>query len=54
MADIAPLLALRYDIAQLPEGLARVIAPPYDVISPEQRADLASRDPRNVVRIRAS
>jgi uncharacterized protein (DUF1015 family) len=51
MADIAPLLALRYDIAQLAEGLARVIAPPYDVITPEQRADLASRDPRNVVRI---
>ena len=31
--------------------LARVVAPPYDVISPEERAALAARDPHNVVRL---
>ena len=31
--------------------LARVVAPPYDVISPAQRTELAARDPRNVVAI---
>jgi len=31
--------------------LARVVAPPYDVISPAQRVSLATRDPRNVVAI---
>ena len=30
---------------------AKVVAPPYDVISPEQRAELAARDPHNVVKL---
>ncbi|MFH0909972.1 MAG: DUF1015 domain-containing protein [Planctomycetota bacterium] len=30
---------------------ARVIAPPYDVIGPEEQAVLYARDPRNVVRL---
>jgi len=51
MADIAPLTPLRYDLARLPGGLASVIAPPYDVISPEERAALAARDPHNVVHL---
>jgi uncharacterized protein (DUF1015 family) len=51
MAEIAPLTPLRYDLARLPNGLAGVVAPPYDVISPEQRAELAARDPHNVVRL---
>src|SRR5579859_5331646 len=51
MAEIAPLTPLRYDLARLPNGLASVVAPPYDVISPEQRAELAARDPHNVVRL---
>jgi uncharacterized protein (DUF1015 family) len=50
MADIAPLTPLRYDLARLPRGLASVVAPPYDVISPSQRAELAAKDARNVVR----
>jgi len=48
MADIAPLRPLRY--AQLAE-LASLVAPPYDVISPEEREELASRSPHNVVRL---
>jgi uncharacterized protein (DUF1015 family) len=51
MADIAPLTPLVYDTSRLPHGLASVVAPPYDVISPEQRAELAARDPHNVVRL---
>jgi uncharacterized protein (DUF1015 family) len=51
MAEIAPLMPLRYDLARLSGGLANVIAPPYDVISPEERAALAARDPHNIVRL---
>ncbi len=51
MAEIAPLTPLRYDLARLPGGLGSVVAPPYDVISPEERAALAAREPHNVVRL---
>jgi uncharacterized protein (DUF1015 family) len=51
MADIAPLTPLRYDLARLAGSLALVAAPPYDVISPEERAQLAARHPHNVVRL---
>jgi uncharacterized protein (DUF1015 family) len=51
MAEIAPLTPLRYDLSKLAGGLASVVAPPYDVISREQRAALAAQDPHNVVRL---
>jgi uncharacterized protein (DUF1015 family) len=52
MAEIAPLTPLRYDLrGTSPVDLSRVIAPPYDVISPEERVALAARDPHNVVRL---
>jgi uncharacterized protein (DUF1015 family) len=51
MARIAPLTPLRYDLGRLNGDLARVVSPPYDVISPEERAVLAARDPHNVVRL---
>jgi uncharacterized protein (DUF1015 family) len=51
MARIAPLTPLRYDLARLGGDLARVVSPPYDVISPEERAVLAARDPHNVVHL---
>src|SRR3954471_2334980 len=51
MADILPLTPLRYDLTRLRAGLADVVAPPYDVISPAERAELAARDPHNVVRL---
>jgi uncharacterized protein (DUF1015 family) len=51
MAEIAPLKPLRYDPSKLANGLAGVVAPPYDVIGAEERAQLAARDPYNVVRL---
>jgi uncharacterized protein (DUF1015 family) len=51
MAEIAPLTPLRYDLSRIKGGLGAVVAPPYDVISPEQRAELAARHPHNVVHL---
>jgi len=48
--EIRAFRALRYN-GDAVSDLARVVAPPYDVISPAQRAILAARDPRNVVAI---
>ena len=48
--DIRPFRALRFD-ADAVGDLAAVISPPYDVISPAQQAELARRNPRNVVRL---
>jgi uncharacterized protein (DUF1015 family) len=50
MADVKPLRALHYDPAVV-GAFDAVVAPPYDVIDPEQRAALAARSPYNVVRI---
>jgi uncharacterized protein (DUF1015 family) len=50
MADVEPLRALHYDLDRT-GGLQNVLAPPYDVIGPEQRAELEARSPYNVVRI---
>jgi len=50
MAEIEPLRALHYDPAKT-GGLQDVLAPPYDVIAPQQRAELEARSPYNVVRI---
>jgi uncharacterized protein (DUF1015 family) len=50
MADVEPLRALHYALERT-GGLQNVIAPPYDVISPEDRAELEARSPYNVVRI---
>ena len=49
MPSFAPFPALRYDLERVP--LEAVMAPPYDVIDPEQRAELAARHPQNAVRI---
>ncbi len=50
MADVEPLRALHYDLDRT-GGLQDVVAPPYDVIGPEQRAELEARSAYNVVRI---
>ena len=50
MADVKPLRALHYDPATV-GSLQAVVAQPYDVIDPEQRATLAARSPFNVVAI---
>ncbi|HTO25338.1 MAG TPA: DUF1015 domain-containing protein [Gaiellaceae bacterium] len=50
MAEIRPFAALRYDEA-VAGPLADLVAPPYDVISPEQRAEYLARSPHNVVHL---
>jgi uncharacterized protein (DUF1015 family) len=47
MADVRPFRALRYAVPDLEQ----VVAPPYDVISDEQRAELQARSPHNVVHL---
>src|SRR3954462_2923819 len=49
MPRFEPFAGLRYNADAV--ELDRVVAPPYDVISPEERHALEQRDPRNVVRI---
>ncbi len=48
MADVRPLRALHYDLDRVGDP-ADVVSPPYDVIDPQQRADLAARSPHHVV-----
>jgi uncharacterized protein (DUF1015 family) len=49
VTDVRPFRALRYDPARV--DLARVIAPPYDVIAAAERHVLYERDPHNAVRL---
>ncbi len=49
MPHFEPFRGVRYDEARV--ELGEVIAPPYDVISPEERATLEARNPHNSVRI---
>jgi uncharacterized protein (DUF1015 family) len=49
VASFQPFPAVRYDPARVEQS--RVVAPPYDVIDDELRADLAGRDEHNAVRI---
>ncbi|HWJ97430.1 MAG TPA: DUF1015 family protein, partial [Acidimicrobiales bacterium] len=49
MPDFSPFRSLRYDPARFaPED---VTAPPYDVLSPEDRAALVAKNPHNAVLI---
>src|SRR5215203_1025956 len=50
MADVQPLKTLRYDL-DVAGALEDLIAPPYDVIDDEGRAELAARSPYNVVEL---
>ena len=50
MAKLEPIRALHYNLEKT-GGLQDVVAPPYDVIDAEQRAQLEARSPYNVVRI---
>jgi uncharacterized protein (DUF1015 family) len=47
---VRPFRAVRYDAGRA-GPLAALVAPPYDVITPEQRAELLARSPYNVVRL---
>ena len=50
MADVQPIKTLRYD-PEVAGPLEDLIAPPYDVIDDELRAQLVARSPHNVVEI---
>jgi uncharacterized protein (DUF1015 family) len=50
MAEIVPFRALRYNPQFVPD-LNLVVAPPYDVISPEAQERYHGRHPHNVVRL---
>lgn len=47
---VIPFRGLRYNATQV-EGIANVIAPPYDVIKPEERVALEARHPANIIRL---
>jgi uncharacterized protein (DUF1015 family) len=52
MAELPPLVApFRGERYAVKEGLDALIAPPYDVISKEDRARYAARDPHNIVHL---
>jgi uncharacterized protein (DUF1015 family) len=48
--EIRPFRALRYDVETIGDA-ARVVAPPYDVISEDLHRRLLERHPRNIVRL---
>ena len=49
MPEIQPFAGIRY---RVPDAeLAKVLAPPYDVIPPSYQDELYARDPRNIVRV---
>jgi uncharacterized protein (DUF1015 family) len=50
MADVKPFRAERYDVAKA-GPLEQLVAPPYDVISPAERAAYLARSPYNVVHL---
>src|ERR1041385_6098914 len=49
MAEVKPFRAIRYGEPAGP--LETLVAPPYDVIPPEQRDELRARSPHNVVHL---
>jgi uncharacterized protein (DUF1015 family) len=50
VAEVSPIQALHYDLGRV-GSLADVVAPPYDVIDDEERAELAARSSHNVVEL---
>ncbi|NQT75560.1 MAG: DUF1015 domain-containing protein [Candidatus Omnitrophica bacterium] len=50
MADIIPLKGVLYNPEKV-NDLSKVVAPPYDVISPEEQASLYNSDPHNIIRM---
>ena len=49
MADAQPFRAIRYSSAAGP--LADLVAPPYDAVSDEERSQLYTRSPYNVLHV---
>ncbi len=50
MADVRPFQALTFD-TQIAGSLAQLVAPPYDVIDAEARAEYLARSPHNIVNL---
>jgi uncharacterized protein (DUF1015 family) len=50
MAEIAPFRGIRYAASQ-GRALGQLIAPPYDLVSQEQRDELLRRSPENVIHL---
>jgi uncharacterized protein (DUF1015 family) len=50
MLEVVPFRGVRF-AAEDSKRLTALVAPPYDVISPEQRKELAGRDPHNIVHL---
>jgi uncharacterized protein (DUF1015 family) len=50
VAIVRPLDGLRYDPARVGD-IGQVLAPPYDVITPAEQAELYARSPWNVIRL---
>lgn len=50
MADIAPLKGLVYD-KEIVKDMSKIVAPPYDVVTPEQQAAYHASHPNNVMNI---
>ena len=51
MVDILPFRGIRYDPAAAGADLTELVAPPYDVISPNEQENLYEKHPANVVRL---
>jgi len=51
MAEIRPFNGLIYDSEKIDKDYSKVVAPPYDVIPPEEREELYSKSDYNVVRL---
>jgi uncharacterized protein (DUF1015 family) len=49
VTEVRPFRALRYDTQRV--DLSRVIVPPYDVITPDERVAFFARDPHSAIRI---
>src|SRR5262249_36403372 len=50
MATVAPFRGLLYSPLRVPD-LKQVVAPPYDVISPEKDEEYRRRDPHNIAHL---
>jgi uncharacterized protein (DUF1015 family) len=50
MASIVPFRGIRY-AASRGRALGQLLAPPYDLVSPEQRDDLLRRSPHNIAHV---
>jgi uncharacterized protein (DUF1015 family) len=51
MVDVRPFAGFRFNPARVGKDLTSVACPPYDVISPAERAALVAQDPHNFVRL---